>query len=243
MDRFLKKIRLDSCSSSDEELTSEPVNSIVGNRAEQVVLSQNTETLLPCKPGKVRLSNEDYLAIGFTWSGDENFPLLECVICREKLSNASMAPTKLKRHFSTKHTDLANKTMEYFKRLRKELKMQASKFQKNFQVTDKTQVASYLVAELVAKQMKAHTIAESLILPACQAIVKTVFGVEAEKEINIIPLSDNTISRRITDMSNDIEANVTEKLKGCEFALQADESIDISGKAQLLTFIHFIYDG
>ena len=66
MDRFLKKIRLDSCSSSDEEFRSEPVNSIVGNRAEQVVLSQNTETLLPCKPGKVRLYNEDYLAIGFT---------------------------------------------------------------------------------------------------------------------------------------------------------------------------------
>ena len=44
--------------------------------------------------------------------------------------------------------------------------MQASKFQKNFQVNDKTQVASYLVGELVAKQMKAHTIAESFILPA-----------------------------------------------------------------------------
>ena len=154
-----------------------------------------------------------------------------------------MAPAKLKRHFSTKHTDLANKTMEYFKRLKKEHKMQASKFQKNFQVNDKTQVVSYLVAEFVAKQMKAHTIAESLILPACQAIVKTMFGVEAEKEINKIPLSDNTISRRITDMSNDIEANVTEKLKGCESALQADESTDISGKAQLLTFIRFIYDG
>ena len=61
-------------------------------------------------------------------------------------------------------TDLANKTMDYFKRLRKEHKMQVSKFQKNFQVNDKTQVASYLVAELVAKQMKAHPIAESLIL-------------------------------------------------------------------------------
>ena len=70
-----------------------------------------------------------------------------------------------------------------------------------------------------------------------------MFEVKAEKEINKIPLYDNTISRRITDMSNDIEANVTEKLKGCEFALQADESTDISGKAQLLTFIRFTYDG
>ena len=86
--------------------------------------------------------------------------------------------------------------------------MQRTIFQKNFQVNDKTQVARYLVAELVAKQMKVHTIAESLILPACQAIVKTMYGAEAEKEINVIPLSDHTISRRITDMSDDIEANV-----------------------------------
>ncbi|KAI6652459.1 hypothetical protein LOD99_7473 [Oopsacas minuta] len=46
--------------------------------------------------------------------------------------------------------------------------------------------------------------------------------------------------RRINDMSNDIEANVIDKLDCCEFAIQAYESIDISGKAQLLAFIRFI---
>ena len=91
--------------------------------------------------------------------------------------------------------------------------------------------------------MKAHTIAESLILPACQAMVKTMFGDEAEEEIKKIPLSDNTISRRISDMSEDIEANVIEKLKCSQFALQVDESTDISGKAQLLSLIFRIFDG
>ena len=52
--------------------------------------------------------------------------------------------------------------------------------------------------------MKAHTISESLILPACQAIVKTMFAAEAEEEINKITLSDNTISRRIPDMSDNL---------------------------------------
>ena len=52
--------------------------------AEQVVLSKNTETLLPCIPGKVRLYNEDYIAIGFTWSGIEKCPLPEYVICGGK---------------------------------------------------------------------------------------------------------------------------------------------------------------
>lgn len=46
----------------------------------------------------------------------------------------------------------------------------------------------YKVAELIAKTMKSHTIAESLILPSSCAIVKTMFGAEAEKEVRKIPL-------------------------------------------------------
>ncbi|XP_029641310.1 zinc finger BED domain-containing protein 5-like [Octopus sinensis] len=42
------------------------------------------------------------------------------------------------------------------------------------------------------------------------------------------------------DLSADIEGNVQNKLQNPEFALQVDESIDISNKAQLLTFIRFI---
>ena len=181
--------------------------------------------------------------MGFSWTGDVSCPLLECVACGEKLSNSTMAPSKLKRHFSIEHIDLANKNLEYYNRLREEQKLQTSRFQTHFKVSDKAQVASCLVAELVAKEMKAHTFAESLILPACQVMVRTMLGSDAENEIKKFPLSDNTISRRISDMSNDIEANVIDKLKGCEFALRADESTDISGKAQLLTFIRFIDNG
>ncbi|XP_064113862.1 protein FAM200A-like [Macrobrachium nipponense] len=55
---------------------------------------------------------------------------------------------------------------------------------KKVKVSDKAQEASYLIAELVVKSMKPHTIAETLILPACSAIVKTKFGSEAEKEVD-----------------------------------------------------------
>ncbi len=119
-------------------------------------------------------------------------------------------------------------------------KKQVSSLRKKVCISDKAQEASYLVAELVAKEMKAHTIAESLILPACQAIVKAMFGDEAQKEVAKIPLSNNTISRRISDMSIDIEMNVIDKLKEAKlFSLQVDESTDISGKAQLLGFVRF----
>jgi hypothetical protein len=45
-----------------------------------------------------------------------------------------------------------------------------------------------------------HTIGEQIILPVCREIVKIFFVIEAEQGILKIPLSDNTISRRINDM-------------------------------------------
>ncbi|XP_076352668.1 zinc finger BED domain-containing protein 5-like [Tachypleus tridentatus] len=105
----------------------------------------------------------------------------------------------------------------------------------------KANQASFAVAEIVAKQMKPHTIAESLILPACVTIAKIFFGDAAAEEIKNIPLSDNTIGRRITNMSVDIEKGVMLKLKAADFfAIQVDESTDLSGKSQLLAFIRFI---
>ena len=151
-----------------------------------------------------------------------------------------MVPSKLKRHFISKHQHLQGKNIEYFKRLINEQSQQATRFEKKIKVSEKAQQASYQVAEIVAQQMKAHTIAESLILPACLAVVKTMLGDEAELEIKKVPLSDDTIKRRIIDMSNDIEENVMNKLRTCEFALQVDESTDISGKEQLLGFIRFV---
>ncbi len=73
--------------------------------------------------------------------------------------------------------------------------------QKKVTISDKAQEASYLVAELVAKKMKSHTIAESLIIPVCKIILRTMLGEEAESELNMVPVSDNTISRREDDLS------------------------------------------
>ena len=70
-----------------------------------------------------------------------------------------------------------------------------------------------------------------------------MFGEDAVSEVNKIPLSDNTIHRRIQDMSGNIECNLkSEILKHKLFALQVDESTDITGKAQLLVLVRFIND-
>jgi len=68
-----------------------------------------------------------------------------------------------------------------------------------------------------------------------------MFGSEAEAEIQKIPLSNNTIRRRVQHMSEDIEKNVGEKIKASNgFCLQIDESTDTSGKCYLIRFIRFI---
>jgi len=69
------------------------------------------------------------------------------------------------------------------------------------------------VAELIVENKKPYTIGESLILPACSEIVRIMFGSEAETEIQKIRLSNNTIRRRVQDMSEDIVKNVGEKIK------------------------------
>ncbi|KAL4090794.1 hypothetical protein QTP88_025569 [Uroleucon formosanum] len=181
--------------------------------------------------------------MGFSCTGDTNNPLPWCVVCGEKLSNEAMVPSKLKRHLFTKHSHLIDKNITYFQRLLNSQNKQSKIMTTIVKISDKSQEASYVVAELVAKTMKPHTICEQLILPACREIVKIFFGIEAEQEILKIPLSDNTISRRINDMSEDIEQQVLNKLRDSRmFALQVDESTDISGKAQLLVFVRMVVD-
>uniref|UniRef100_A0A0P4VZP1 Uncharacterized protein n=1 Tax=Scylla olivacea TaxID=85551 RepID=A0A0P4VZP1_SCYOL len=237
MDKFVIKKRKHGDSGEGEEGNESRSTS----EKDLAISTANKSTSKKSRKNRSYLDN--YLDLGFFWCGDEVNPTPLCVICGDKLANEAMVPSKLKRHLSLKHGHLANKPRSYFEGLLNEQKQQRVMLSKTVKVSDKAQEASYLVAELVAKSMKPHTIAETLILPACSAIVKTMFGSEAEKQVKKIPVSDSTISRRIHDMSADIEETVCASVKESEmFALQVDESTDIGGKAQLSAFIRYIHN-
>ena len=140
------------------------------------------------------------------------------------MSNEDMVPSKLMRHFTSKHSQLQNKYLKYFHRLLEQQFKQKTSFQKKLTVSKKALVVSIEIAEMIVLQTKSHTLTESIILTACRKIVKIILGDKAEQEIRKIPLSTYTIQRRIVDLSVNIEENVQTKLQSTlEFALQVDE--------------------
>lgn len=73
-----------------------------------------------------------------------------------------------------------------------------------------------------------------------------MLGEKARKTVQMIPSSDNTVSRRIADMAKDILKQLLLRIKASEFyALQIDESTNVTGLAQLLVYVYvwYIYEG
>ncbi|GFS84105.1 SCAN domain-containing protein 3 [Trichonephila clavipes] len=153
--------------------------------------------------------------------------------------NDNQTPTSL---VVTNHPSLSTKDKSYFERSLSSKIKQVKVFEKQVCVSEKAQVASYEIAELIAVNLKPQNLAEEIILPACRKIVKTMIGGSADIDICKIPLSNDTIHRRIKDMSENIEQNTTKTLENSNFALQVDETTDITGNAQLIAFVRFIHE-
>jgi hypothetical protein len=60
---------------------------------------------------------------------------------------------------------------------------------------------------------KPHTVGETLILPAAVDIVSIMFGDNLAQQLKSIPLSNDTVLRRISNISEDLNEQLFEKLK------------------------------
>lgn len=80
-------------------------------------------------------------------------------------------------------------------------------------VNNKAQMASYKVAYRIAQCKKARTTAEELILPAVLDMVLvlcTMLDDTSAAKLKAVPLSNDTVARRICNISNDLEEQLTE---------------------------------
>ena len=82
-------------------------------------------------------------------------------------------------------------------------------------------------------------IAELLILPAAKILVRNLIGEESLAKLDSVSLSNNTVKRRIEEMSVDIADQVIAGVKDSKFgfALQLDESTDVTNCCQLLVYV------
>ena len=99
-----------------------------------------------------------------------------------------------------------------------------------------------MVALRIAEAKKPHTIAENLFLPCTRDIVRLMIGPDAVTKLSPLSVSNNTIKRRISDISEDILCQIIQELKETPFRLfsiQLDETTDVTNLSQLLVDVPY----
>ncbi|XP_033214093.1 zinc finger BED domain-containing protein 5-like [Belonocnema kinseyi] len=101
--------------------------------------------------------------------------------------------------------------------------------------------ASYYASLTIARNSKPHPITETTVIPIIVNAVREVLGEDAAFQIATILPSNNTTKRRIENKSSDIQFQLKTALNSSlYFSLQFDESVDVSGAAQLLCYVKYI---
>ncbi|XP_053145433.1 zinc finger MYM-type protein 6-like [Hemicordylus capensis] len=228
--------------SSDDHISAETSTLRASSDSDSESINESVHPIKKARGMFIRKYNADYLQYGFICSpGSEKVPRPQCVICSTVLSNEAMKPAKLLCHLETKHKQFANKPKDFLIRKSKELSLQNQALVQSATVDHSLMKASYLVALHIAKSKNPYSIGETLLKPCLVGVCNELLGSSASKKMKDLPLSNDTMTRRINELSSDIEEQVTEKVKLSKvFSLQLDESTDISNKATLLCYVRYI---
>ena len=148
----------------------------------------STSTKALVAKGTKRRYQEDYIEYGFIASGPEDAQVPFCLLCCSTLSNGCLVPSKLKRHLETNHPLDKDKARDFFEKLASEKGKQSKKIVSFIKLPVKGQLASYKIAQLIAKRKKAHTEAELIIAPALEIVVETMLGSDATAKVKTLPL-------------------------------------------------------
>ena len=146
----------------------------------------------------------------------------------------------------THHPDFQNKDADFFKHradslVRSRFDITGDQWKEN---TTRLK-ASYEVARKIAVAKKPHTIGEQLILPCCQVIVSNVFGESEVQKLKQVSQSNDTVNRRIPELSENILSQVVSKIPKSMFgffAIQLDETTDVANLAKLRVYVRYIHE-
>ena len=127
-------------------------------------------------------------------------------LCNKIFSNSSLALAKLKRHFETNHPSYKNEDVGFFERKLQTFNSSRYLMTKKFKTEKENAIeASYKASYCTALAGEAHPIAESPIKPVMAYVVSCVLDEAYVEKIKSVSLSNNTVSRRIVDITNNIE--------------------------------------
>jgi hypothetical protein len=69
-----------------------------------------------------------------------------------------------------------------------------------------------------------------------------MFSEKCAQQLCNKPISNNTVSGRIADISEDSEEQLIEKLRNKRFSIQIDEVTDCSGIGHLIAYVQYVED-
>lgn len=191
---------------------------------------------------KCRQYSVEYIKYGFVPS-PQNLRLPMCLICEKTFTNEAMKPSRLVAHLEKMHPNKKNQDMSYFQHLHTNfLKRQTinNMFLETLQQNSDGIRASYKLSYLIAKTGNSHVVGEELLLPAIAEVISTVMHKSPFNIIKSIPLSNDTVQRRIDDMALNTAELLYNVLRNTEFSLQIDESTLPGNEALLLGYVRFI---
>ena len=103
--------------------------------------------------------------------------------------------------------------------------------------------ASYEASYLIAKSTKPFSVGENLVSPAAVKMSEIVHGKKYSDEIRKIPLSNDTVARRIAEISDgQLQQLIICLKKSQKFAIQLDETTDVSKNVQLLLYLRYVHE-
>ena len=72
--------------------------------------------------------------------------------------------------------------------------------------------ASYNISLNIAKKGKSYTIGEEIIIPAIKDVIENVMKKDSQAVLKCIPLSANTVQRRIDEIADDVKNSLASEL-------------------------------